>query len=251
MSQALDISNWGGPLGADTVAQWRGDGYDLVLVGVDLRSQNIALAKQQLTAISEGGLAVGAYREAYWGTDVEANLAQVASVVEVFKPEVIGLAFEDDNAPLGGYSSAELVCAWIRSYLDVADRIWGRDRVCIYTAPWWWNPWTNRTARFSDRMLWVADYDGAANLDFTPFGGWSPPCAIKQFRNSVLVRNYSVDVNYYEEEGMTNKELEAKIARQALLERWAGLILTAEDALVEKARAEMNYIALLAAGGSG
>jgi len=207
----LDGSNWGGELTPEIVAKWRVAGVEKYVCGIDLRTENIALARRQLAAARDGGLRLGAYREAYWLTDVQTSLQAVASVLSGFDIEDVGLAFEDTDAPLVGYTTQELVCAWIQHNLDVADRIWGRDRVNIYTAPWWWNPYTGGTTRFSDRKLWVAQYDWQGGLDFQPFGGWTPPCFRKQFRGTTDFCNYSVDVNWEDDE-MADTEARKDIA---------------------------------------
>jgi len=234
----LDISNYGGELTAQIVADWKTAGVQKVVVGVDLRSENVLLARRQLAVARDGGLRLGAYREAYWGADVQASMQLVAGALAGFKIEDVGLAFED-NVPVG-YSAQELVRAWIQHNLEVAERIWGHDHTCLYTAAWWWNPYTNSSQHFMDQKLWVADYNGIPDGTFAPFGGWTQ-CFRHQFRGSVDFCHYSVDVNY-EEDDMADLVTQKQATRTALLQHWAGLIQSGDDALIDRAYQEQKYV---------
>jgi len=214
----LDISNYGGELSPQIVADWKAAGVQKVVVGIDLHAANITRARRQLAVARDGGMRLGAYREAYWRADVQTSMQLVAGALAGFNIEDVGLAFEDGDAPLVGYSTQELVCAWIQHNLDIAERIWGREHTCLYTAAWWWNPYTSSTHHFSDHKLWVADYNGIPDGTFAPFGGWTQ-CFRHQFRGSVDFCHYSVDVNF-EEDDMADTE-----ARQRLhdLEQWRAM----------------------------
>jgi len=186
----LDISNYGGELTPKIVSDWKIAGVEKVVVGIDLHSWNITLARRQLAVARDGGMRLGAYREAYWGSDVEATLALVNGALAGFNIEDMGIAFEDQNAP---EDAPEAVCAWIQHNLDVASRYW--PRTLYYGAAWWHNPFTGSSTRFKDWPLWVADYNGIPDATFTPFGGWSQ-CFRHQFLGSVDYCHYSVDVNW-------------------------------------------------------
>lgn len=229
----LDISNYGGELPASVVADWKTAGVEKVVVGVDLRAANITLARRQLAAARNGGVRLGAYRFCYWASDIEASLRLTASALAGFNIEDVALDFEDDvpNQP-------ELVCAWIQNCLDIASRVWGRERVILYTAAWWWNPNTNSTTRFKDWPLWVAQYDGDSSSNFNHFGGWQT-CFRKQFLGSSDICHYTADVNYEEDD--MDAATEQKLQRAAVAARWAGLIATVEPRLVALAVREMLY----------
>lgn len=64
-----------------------------------------------------------------------------------------------------------------------------------YGAPWWHNPSTLEYTGWSDRLLWVAQYDGIEDLAvFTSFGGWER-CQAKQYRNTHTEAGVSIDSN--------------------------------------------------------
>ena len=208
MMLVLDISNYGRELTTQVVADWKAAGVEKVVVGIDLRAANIGLARRQLAVARDGGMRLGAYREAYWKADVESTLALVKSALSGFDIEDMGIAFEDRDAPLVGYSTQELVCAWIQHNLDVASRYW--PRTLYYGAAWWHNPYTGNTTRFSGWPLWVADYNGLPDGTFRPFGGWTA-CYRHQFLGSTDFCHYSADLNY-EEGDMADTEARQKIA---------------------------------------
>ena len=206
----LDISNWGGELTSQIVTDWRTAGVEKVVVGVDLHAANITLARRQLAVAATGGMRLGAYRFCYWASDIESSLRLTASALAGFNIEDVALDFEDTDAPLVGYSTQELVCTWIQNCLDMAERIWGHEHTCLYTAAWWWNPYTGSSQHFSDRKLWVADYNGVPDGTFAPFGGWTQ-CFRHQFRGSTDFCHYSVDVNW-ETDTMADTEARQSIA---------------------------------------
>jgi len=241
MSLAVDGSNYGGELTPDIVRCWRESGVNMYICGVDLG--HIPLARQQLGMAVQGGLAIEVYRFCYWGQAPVLSLQRVADAIQGLPVGRIWLDFEDEDAS----ENPDQVCTWIKDCLDVADTIWGYDRVGIYTAAWWWNPYTGNTTRFADRALWVAQYDGLANLDFfVPFGGWQS-CVMKQYTNTIDLCGYSVDKNYYEEDNDSmDEETKNKVARIALLQRWAGMIQSGDDTFENRVYQEMKYIRQLA-----
>ena len=238
---ACDGSNYGGELTPDIVRCWCGNGADIYICGVDLG--HIPLARQQLGMAAQGGLATDIYRFCYWGTNPQTSLQRVADAIQGLSIGKIWLDFEDEDAP---GDNPDQVCTWIQDCLDEADSIWGRDRVGIYTAAWWWNPYTGGTTRFANRELWAMQQDGLANLDFVSFGGWTS-CVMKQYQGTTNFCGYSVDMNYYEGDNSNmDEETKKQVARIALLQRWAGMIQSGDEALSDKAYQEMRYIRQLA-----
>jgi len=203
---AVDVSNWGGPLSAETVAAWKAAAVGKVIVGIDLG--HIPLAQQQLRAASDGGLEIEAYRFCYWGTDIRPSLQRIADAIQGLPVGRVWLDFEDQNAPENAH---ETICKWIQQNLDAGAALW--EKVGCYTAAWWWNPYTGNSDRFKDWPLWVAQYDGDASLDFKHFGGWTR-CALKQYAGTTNFYGYSVDLNCYEEEDVTDEEARKLIAIQ-------------------------------------
>ena len=71
-------------------------------------------------------------------------------------PPVVDL--EDTRAPRGG----DIVIR-MRQMLQRTEELFGQ-RPIIYTAQWWWNPWTLSNTGFGDYDLWVADYTWYSNV---------------------------------------------------------------------------------------
>jgi len=238
----LDISNYGGELPASVVADWKTAGVQKVVVGVDLAPGHPMLARRQLKAASDGGLEIEVYRYCYWGADVHASLQLLAAAIAGLPVQRIWLDFEDDSAPHYGVQQ-ELVCGWIADCLAAAEDLWP-GMIGVYTARWWWEPYTGNIPRFSSYPLWVAEYDGDPSLNFTRFGGWSA-CFRKQYWGSSDMCHYTADLNF-EEGDMADVATQKQAARTALLQHWAGLIQSGDDALIERAYQEQKYVRALA-----
>ena len=65
-------------------------------------------------------------------------------------PPVVDL--EDTRAPKGGDIAIRM-----RQMLQRTEELFGKKPV-IYTANWWWSPWTLNNTGFGDYDLWVAHY---------------------------------------------------------------------------------------------
>jgi GH25 family lysozyme M1 (1,4-beta-N-acetylmuramidase) len=242
MPLAIDISNWGGQLTLATVAKWKAAGVQKVIVGVD--AGNIELARDQACAVTNNGLELGAYRFMYWAHGPAVILEAVRVAMNGLPLSEVWIDFEDTNAPR---SSPAAVRQWITDCMARADALWP-GKVGIYTAAWWWNPWTANWGGMAHYPLWVAQYDGVADLSFKAFGGWTS-CRMKQYQGTIDFCGYSVDLNCYQEITM-EEELKKRLDRRELLDKWAGWIQSGDDALIKKALAEMQYVEALA-GASG
>jgi hypothetical protein len=246
---AVDISNYGGKasiqqngvaLLPSTVQRWRDNGISRVIVGV----HEIQIARDQLQVSVDGGLEPQVYCQMYWGREPLLSRDTILHAIEGFPVRRIWLAFEDKSAPVG---NPELVCRWIRHCLDVFSLpVICPDGPGVYTAPWWWVPWTGNTGLFNHYPLWVAQYDDIPDLSFSAFGGWQS-CSMKQYTNTIDLCGYSVDKNYYEEDNDSmDEETKNKVARIALLQRWAGMIQSGDDSFENRVYQEMKYIRQLA-----
>jgi GH25 family lysozyme M1 (1,4-beta-N-acetylmuramidase) len=224
---ALDISNWGGELGANTVFQWKAYCVKRVVVGV---SHHVALARQQLAVINKGGgLEIEAYIYMYWGQDPAVQVEYARQACDGLPVRRLWVDFEHDEAPKDDPAKVK---AWIYRCLDAASAL-GLP-LGIYSAWWWWAVWTDNTSDFADYPLWVAAYDGTANTDFPHFGGWTV-CAMKQYAGTTDFCGYSADLNFYEEDDMTDEQAreaaataQSKADQNAYRERIAGLILSGD-----------------------
>lgn len=205
--EAVDCSNYGGELAVEIVRRWYANGKRKVIVGV---GRDWELARRQIQAALAGGMVVEVYVYLYFGVEPAGYLDRVSLAIRGLPVSFKWLDFEDTDAPQVGYSTELLVCAWIQHCLDVAAARWDRSTIGIYTARWWWNPWTSGADQFRDWPLWVAEYDGDASLSFTPFGGWVPPATMKQYQGTVELCDFSVDLDYYREVSEVDKEARAK-----------------------------------------
>ena len=78
-------------------------------------------------------------------------------------PPVVDL--EDTRAPKGG----DIVLR-MRQMLQRTEELFGKKPI-IYTARWWWNPWTLNNEEFGDYDLWIAHYRPAWLKPYLP-AGW-------------------------------------------------------------------------------
>jgi GH25 family lysozyme M1 (1,4-beta-N-acetylmuramidase) len=208
MPLALDISNWGAgdppvDLAADIVAQWKAYAVRRVVIGV---SHKVDVARQQLTAVTEGGLEAEAYIYMYWGQDPAVQVGYASQACAGLPVRRLWVDFEDDKAPK---NAPDKVKAWIYRCLDAAAAV-GLP-LGIYTAWWWWTVWADDTHDFCDYPLWVAAYDAKADLEFPPFGGWTN-CALKQYAGTTDFCGYSADLDFYEEDDMADEQARKEIA---------------------------------------
>jgi hypothetical protein len=148
------------------------EGARRVIVGVS----DVALAREQMQVCADGGLELQAYSFMYWGADNAERLDRVRRAAEALPLTMLWVDLEDEDAPLGQPGA---VANWCLDCVALAERLeWP---VGIYSAAWWWRRWLGEWDGLHDLPLWVAQYDGIPNLDFSPFGGWRPPAAMKQY----------------------------------------------------------------------
>jgi len=214
---AVDISNYGGELSADTVSAWKDAGITRVIVGV---ARDTNLAHRQLRAAADGGMEVQAYCYMYPDSGPDTLLERVAIASHDITLSRVWVDFEED-----GLGQQEAVCTWIQRCLEAAEGRWP-GKVGVYTGRWWWVPYTGNTERFCHYPLWVAQQDGDASLSFAPFGGWQE-CAVKQYTNTTEFCGYSVDLNFYEEDDV-DEQARKDILVLKLTQHLAGLALKGE-----------------------
>jgi len=214
MPLALDISNWGGELPDGMVAFWKAATVRRVVVGV---SHKVDMARQQLVAVIDGGLEAEAYIYMYWGQDPNVQVEYALQAIAGLPVRRLWVDFEDDKAPK---DDPDEVRQWIDTCLTWAAR--AGLPMGVYTAWWWWSVWPDNAEQFKDFPLWVAAYDGKANLEFPTFGGWTR-CAMKQYAGTTDFCGYSADLDWYEEDEMTEEE-KLRLASLELANRWAAMI---------------------------
>lgn len=183
--EGLDISQWGGPLDAATIACWKGQGVEQVIV------QYSSLMTQHLDALQGFGLSIEGYVYLYWGkspwNQTPADRTRAAIQMAGGRIDRLWLDCEDSTNP---YQEAQL-----QECVQVC-----RDAgmPCgIYTGRWWWVPQTNDSQAFRDLPLWHAEYATPHFDSFQSYGGWPRPLAW-QYAGSVTLCGHSVDRNVFE-----------------------------------------------------
>lgn len=190
----VDVSQWGGELGRETVECWEGQGVEFCVV------QYSGLMRQHLQTLSPSRILSEAYVYLYWGTDPwgqspQDRTAQALEICADFDVKRLWLDAEDTTHPYLEWQLEE--CVNLCHEVNVPTG--------IYTAPWWWIPETLNSARFKDLPLWHAEYVVADSptaipdatipwSSFGPYGGWTKPHTW-QFQNTTMFCGMSVDVN--------------------------------------------------------
>lgn len=62
--------------------------------------------------------------------------------------------------------------AWVRTFLATLDTLTGRQTI-IYVSPGFWRHQMANTTEFSERPLWIADYNGGNSPTLPLPGGWT------------------------------------------------------------------------------
>lgn len=197
---AVDISNYSGAITAEQAECWRQNGVRKVIVGL----QSPSLAAQQMAVIVDAGLEL----EAYWYFSFSRSpIAQAETAWDRcngWPVKRLWLDFEDDP----GDMVPSAVADWIVLAASVAR---SRGPVGIYSAAWWWVPYTGNTDRLRDLPLWVAHYDYESDIDPVAFGGWTK-ASMEQYSGTTELCGVSVDLDVYEEEDMVDQTTLDKLA---------------------------------------
>lgn len=179
MIRGIDISNWDGEVTADLTACLKQNGIEHVVVRASLERPDLqAITRRQLQALTAAGIATSIYIWMYASWDPAQTVQSAVQLVDGFPETQFWLDCEetsDVGAPAANVTWIERAVAAIRNQ----GRIPG-----IYTGAWWWGPHTANATNFTDVRLWVADYDGVADVGvWAPFGGW-PALTGKQYQGS-------------------------------------------------------------------
>ncbi|MEX2245885.1 MAG: GH25 family lysozyme [Dehalococcoidia bacterium] len=193
MALGVDMSHWGGPLTGEEARCLQQQGFSLVIANT-----HGGQTRQQLETAKRNGLRIQAYVYLYWGMDQTARVLNALSTISGLGCEMLWLDAEDDP---GGRPPSVIV-----AQLKAAQGACGTMPCGIYTRGSWWRPYAGNASDFAMLPLWDADYDERASYDgYLPYGGWRRPL-IKQFGGTRIVCGQSVDVNYFEEDGMSSQE---------------------------------------------
>lgn len=192
---AIDVSNFTGPVDAVRAVALHAAGVRRAVVGTQYppRPYPAGCAHQQIPALLDTGIEVEAYVYLWFAQD---PVEQVRTGLAVIAPwrERIGRLWIDVEDETGNLDAAGRI-----AHVRAAVAACGRMPAGIYTAAWFWRPRMEDTAAFAALPLWAAQYDGRADLEVTPFGGWAG-AAMKQYAGDTSIGGLApVDLNWYEE----------------------------------------------------
>ena len=149
-------------------------------------------AHHQIPALLAPGLEVEAYVYLWFSGDAGEQAREALEVIRPWRARIDRLWIDvEDEA---GSLDAGARIASVRAAVEAC----GEMPAGIYTAAWYWQPCMDDTAAFAALPLWAAQYDGRADLEVTPFGGWAR-AAMKQYAAEVALGGLPrVDLNWYE-----------------------------------------------------
>ncbi len=142
----------------------------------------------QIDACLAAGLVVDAYVWLWFDLDAADIAAKLALLSGYTGGQIRQLWLDVEDRAAGNYDQATTE-AKISAALALCDAFptGGGRRTGVYAGRWWWGDpqLGGNTTVFSDRRLWDANYDGAADAasGFVPYGGWDH-AAIKQYAGS-------------------------------------------------------------------
>lgn len=149
MIKGIDCSHWQGDILWDRIP----DEYKYVFMKA---SEGSGFVDDKFATNWAGAKMLrGAYhfwRYAFNGTEQAEHFFDIVSATGDLGdlPPVVDL--EDTRAPKGGD-----IVPRMRQMLQRTEELFGKKPI-IYSANWWWNPWTLSNTGFGDYDLWVANY---------------------------------------------------------------------------------------------
>lgn len=189
----VDVANYAGRLSAATVACWAAQGITHAVIRLSLEDQaRIALARQQIAACRDGGLGISGYIWGYLRDDPGAAMGAALLTYSDLDLTMWALDIEETSAPKDARANAD----WTGGALATLDA--AGVRYCLYTARWYWTAWLGDTTEFAHVPLWVADWDGVADLGrWRRFGGWAEAVG-KQHVGDTQLCGVGVDLNVFD-----------------------------------------------------
>ena len=195
MPLAIDVSNFTGPIDAAQASALHATGVRRAVVGTQYPPSPYpaGCAHLQIPALLDAGIEVEAYLYLWFAQD---PAQQVRDALAVIAPwgERIGRLWIDVEDETGNLDAAARI-AHVRAAVQACAGV----PTGVYTAAWFWRPHMEDTAALAALPLWAAQYDGRADLDVMPFGGWAR-AAMKQYVGDTSIGGLSgVDLDWYEE----------------------------------------------------
>jgi len=189
----IDVSHWNGNLNWPAI---KAHGVDFAYIkateGTTIKD---SLFRQHAIGAKQAGVLWGPYHFFRYAVGAK---EQAEAFYEQAKLEGYGdlppvLDLEDKYAPKG----SSILIGKMRDTLVEIERLFALKPI-VYTAKWWWDPWTNSNKTFGSYPLWVAHYTYAYPSTPTLPTGWTT-YAIHQFTDKLNIPNAgdsSIDGNY-------------------------------------------------------
>lgn len=197
---ACDLSNYTSDLSVGSLEAWKADGITHAIVqSIDPPAgYPEGKTRGQIAFLLDHGFTVDAYLWLWFGLSIEDIHAKLA-LLDGLPVRRLWLDVEDPAAENYDQASTEAKVALALLECDAWAAQRGMPKTGLYTGWWFWTDlrYMANTARFSDRDLWDANYDGVpdATAGFKPYGGWSS-CAIKQYWGTMgLHEVWGIDLN--------------------------------------------------------
>lgn len=234
MLKGLDISNYNGVPSPGQLQSWRDQGIQHVVVRASLERQELSdIAHQQLQVLGDAGFRLAVYVWAYFSEDAVTTANEALSLYSEYSPDHYWLDCEETDPRWAGTSPSQRV-AWIHDFVGAVQAQGGKPG--IYTGQWWWVPYMDNSAEFSDLPLWDADYDGVADdNDWSHYGGWSERAG-KQYSGN------PIDLDVWHEESLNGGNDNVSVDEQ--LSYWGGFSHDVLPELIDRlqrAKASRNW----------
>lgn len=188
---ALDCSNYTGPLTAEHIAAWKDLGVRLAIVQAVAPPPGYppCVDRQQAQAVIDGGLKLGVYVYEWTGTNVARNNA--SRFADYGFPVERWWGDFEDTTPADPVTRESGVSA----LLEYLDTLGGKRPAGAYSGPWWTSGYLPAGSQvFAGRAIWVSVYDGIDTLDAPALCGGT--VTIHQYAGTSTVAGVgNVDLN--------------------------------------------------------
>ncbi len=195
MPLAIDVSNYSGPISSTQARALVAAGVRRVVVGTQAPRAPYppCAVGQQIPALLDAGVEVHAYVYLWLAEDGAAQVRAALDLVAPWRERLGGIWLDVEDTTATALSPAERLDG-VRTATAAAEPM----PVGIYTARWFWREAMADTTACAGLPLWVAEYDGRADLAFPAFGGWTV-AAMKQYAADATVAGVPrVDLDWYE-----------------------------------------------------
>lgn len=191
--KTLDISNYTGTLPQETLQFWRNDGVQHIIVRLSLETaEKTQLAHNQIAACRDYHFRVSGYIWCYITAD---DPQQVVQQTLAHFPNLTSYWLDVEDVAYSDARNTHVNVQWLEQACQALAQ--AGVRFGIYTAQSFWDRYFH-TDRFAQYPLWLALWDGIADLTvWQPFGGWEHLVG-KQYLGDVFYGGKRVDLSVFD-----------------------------------------------------